>query len=145
MFFSFILILVKSVNQLNNKLANVRTYVGTDGKLHSVDGTGADTVLNFKNTFSDEMSLSCKINSSDLGITIPTWGHNIKISPITIVDNKYVHVYGSNDGTSFLENFGTIENELIIDIKSTGYKYLSLSGRPSGSSNAWIAIKIQWI
>lgn len=25
----------------------VRTYVGDDGKLHSVDGTGADTVLNF--------------------------------------------------------------------------------------------------
>ena len=32
---------------LNSNGTNVKTYVGTDGKIHFIDWTGADTVLNF--------------------------------------------------------------------------------------------------
>ena len=56
--------------ELNNKLSQVRTYVGTDGKLHSVDGTGADTVLNFSsikyaNAYSTNTNWSTKIQTSE--------------------------------------------------------------------------------
>mgnify|MGYP001076185972 CR=1 FL=1 len=44
--------------ELNNKLSQVRTYVGTDGKLHSVDGTGADTVLNFSSVITGEATFN---------------------------------------------------------------------------------------
>ncbi len=33
--------------QINSNISGIRTYVGTDGKIHFVDGAGADTVLNF--------------------------------------------------------------------------------------------------
>ena len=32
---------------INSNMSLIKTYVGTDGKLHSVDATGADSVLNF--------------------------------------------------------------------------------------------------
>ncbi len=34
-------------NEVNNSLSKVKTYVGSDGKLHFVDASGADAVLNF--------------------------------------------------------------------------------------------------
>lgn len=34
-------------NTLNTNMNKVKTYVGSDGKLHFVDASGADTVLNF--------------------------------------------------------------------------------------------------
>jgi len=37
----------KTVSELNSSLDKVRTYVGTDGKIHFVNSAGADTVLNF--------------------------------------------------------------------------------------------------
>ena len=36
---------------LNDSLGQVKTYVGSDGKLHFVDASGADTVLPFSNEF----------------------------------------------------------------------------------------------
>ena len=38
----------QELDDLNNSLGKVRTYVGSDGKLHFVDASGADTVLPFK-------------------------------------------------------------------------------------------------
>lgn len=35
------------INEINNSLSQVKTYVGEDGKLHFVDSAGADTVLPF--------------------------------------------------------------------------------------------------
>lgn len=42
-----ILATTKATKALNDKVSKVRTYVGSDGKLHFVDASGADTVLNF--------------------------------------------------------------------------------------------------
>lgn len=44
---SNILATTKATKALNDKVSKVRTYVGSDGKLHFVDASGADTVLNF--------------------------------------------------------------------------------------------------
>lgn len=35
----------------SDSLSRVKTYVGDDGKIHFMDGTGADSVLNFSRTF----------------------------------------------------------------------------------------------
>lgn len=40
---------IKCVNQLNSSLSKIRTYVGSDGKLHFVNASGADTALPFSN------------------------------------------------------------------------------------------------
>lgn len=37
----------RTVNVLNGKVSKIKTYVGSDGKLHFVDASGADTALNF--------------------------------------------------------------------------------------------------
>ena len=34
---------------INSNVTKIKTYVGTDGKLHFVDSVGADTVLPFSN------------------------------------------------------------------------------------------------
>ncbi len=39
--------LKKVDEEINSNISGIRTYVGTDGKIHFVDGAGADTVLNF--------------------------------------------------------------------------------------------------
>ena len=39
--------LTENVSTLNDSLGQVKTYVGSDGKLHFVDASGADTVLPF--------------------------------------------------------------------------------------------------
>lgn len=36
-------------SEMNIKLGNISTYVGSDGKLHFKNSAGADTVLNFNN------------------------------------------------------------------------------------------------
>lgn len=40
-------VLQEEVDAINSNISGIRTYVGTDGKIHFVDGAGADTVLNF--------------------------------------------------------------------------------------------------
>lgn len=39
-----------ALKQVNSNLVKVRTYVGSDGKLHFVDASGADSVLPFSNS-----------------------------------------------------------------------------------------------
>lgn len=53
------------VKEINNNLAKVKTYVGTDGKLHSVDGTGADTVLNFSSGIKKVQAVRDKTITAD--------------------------------------------------------------------------------
>ena len=52
---------------LNSNGSNVKTYVGTDGKIHFVDWTGADTALNFSSGISSviipEIKLSGKLSA----------------------------------------------------------------------------------
>ena len=53
------------VKEINNNLTKVKTYVGTDGKLHSVDGTGADTVLNFSSGIKKVQAVRSKTITAD--------------------------------------------------------------------------------
>lgn len=41
----------------------IKTYVGTDGKLHSVDATGANPVIPFKSTFTVSGTIYISNNS----------------------------------------------------------------------------------
>ena len=40
---------------INSNGSNIKTYVGSDGKIHFKDWTGADTVLNFNSGFSGKL------------------------------------------------------------------------------------------
>ena len=90
-------------NELNNKLTQVRTYVGTDGKLHSVDGTGADTVLNF-NRIAKIQSVKAKsiIAESDyIGIVIASTNNmpsDIKINGVS----KYASLVKNDQDVSYI-------------------------------------------
>ena len=55
---------------VNNSLAKVKTYVGSDGKLHFRDASGADSVLHFssfKRYFSDSITLETTSKFFELG------------------------------------------------------------------------------
>lgn len=71
----------KALNQLNNKLAQVRTYVGADGKLHSVDGNGADTVLPFKVSAPTSPVVIENVDVKQY-LAIKTYGKSIKIDAV---------------------------------------------------------------
>lgn len=47
-----------AVKELNESLGNVRTYVGSDGKLHFVDASGADSVLPFSSSIKEIIVLN---------------------------------------------------------------------------------------
>lgn len=69
------------VKELNNKLAQVRTYVGADGKLHSVDGNGADTVLPFKGSAPTSPVIIENVDVKQY-LAIKTYGKSIKIDAV---------------------------------------------------------------
>ena len=55
---------------VNDSLTNVRTYVGSDGKLHFVDASGADSVLPFssmKRFYTDAITLSSTEKTYEIG------------------------------------------------------------------------------
>ena len=49
---------------INSNASKIKTYVGTDGKLHFVDSAGADTALNFSKGGSGNWNLSFKLTTS---------------------------------------------------------------------------------
>ena len=48
---------------LNSKVSKVKTYVGSDGKLHFVNSAGADTALNFSSKASCNLTISITSSS----------------------------------------------------------------------------------
>lgn len=63
--------LVAATN-LGQMLRNIKTYVGTDSKLHFTDATGADSVLNFSNTNISvaELAYSASTGEGTIGKTV---------------------------------------------------------------------------
>ena len=50
------------VAELNKNMGKVKTYVGSDGKLHFTDASGADTALNFSSAKTHTVHLQSKLN-----------------------------------------------------------------------------------
>lgn len=133
-----------AVKELSNKLTQVRTYVGEDGKLHSVDGTGADTVLNFSNTLTDPFRIICTTNALCYP-SIPTGGHNIRLTVTSMNSDKIPSIYGSSQidfSTTTATKIGNLQ-KAIMDIEAKEYKYLII--RYGSSNNSSFTTKIEWI
>lgn len=82
--------LTNNVSALNNQLATIKVYVGSDGKLHFVNRAGADTVLPFNPTFTKISNLmgtftsSANRNDFATGVTGKELWKTIFIVPMTI-------------------------------------------------------------
>ena len=48
---------------INSNASKIKTYVGSDGKIHFVDSVGADTALNFSSKASCTLTLSITSSS----------------------------------------------------------------------------------
>lgn len=132
------------VNEVIKKLGQVRTYVGADGKLHSVDGTGADTALNFSNTPTDPLRLICTTNALCYP-SIPTCGHNIRLTVTSMSSDKIPIIYGSSQmefSTTTVTKIGNLQ-KAIMDIEAKEYKYLIIRYGSSNSSS--FTAQIEWI
>ncbi len=111
------------VKELDNNLKNCRTYVGTDGKLHSVDGTGADTVLNFSK-ISKVQSVKAKTItavSDYIGIVIASTNNlptDIKINGVS----KYASLVKNAEDVSYILYDGKQGDRIDITV-SANYVY----------------------
>ena len=56
---------------INNNLTQIKTYVGSDGKLHFIDASGADAVLNFSST--RVAKVKARITVHDYGANDYVW------------------------------------------------------------------------
>lgn len=59
----------EDITELNQKINKVKTYVGSDGKLHFTDASGADSVLPFSSGLSKAYSSTSKTSSKSYTIT----------------------------------------------------------------------------
>lgn len=78
--------LMTNVNNVQTSANRIRTYVGSDSKLHFTDATGADTALNFSTTKSVPVSVSVSGSS-------PISSHQ--------ATNPYCTVYVSINGVAY--------------------------------------------
>lgn len=133
------------VKELNNKIDRVGTYVGEDGKLHSVDGNGADTVLNFNN-----LDMPLRIiggSTAQRYVTIPTFRHNIKINcaSLSVPNSGHVYIWGSDVvdfSTTSAQQLGALSRGE-FEINAKDYNYVIV--RHASSDNASFNITVNWI
>lgn len=94
-----VLELNNNLTATNNNMKKIKTYVGTDGKLHFIDATGADSVLPFKNGVSaiptiianGSWTWGTATNTHNVNVTLPT-GYEIFI--------VYAYSYGGESATN---------------------------------------------
>lgn len=60
-----------AVKQLNTNVNKVKIYVGSDGKLHFTNASGADTALNFSKGLIKYESISCGEQGNTQTISLP--------------------------------------------------------------------------
>ena len=109
--------------ELNTNLDKVRTYVGSDGKLHFVNASGADTVLNF----SSLKVSSLETNSGAANSKTIQAKKEYKGIIIVVVANLE-----SAKATNITIN-GTSHYNDLINSDSFGMSYLNYSGKVGDS------------
>lgn len=96
-----------AVKGLNESLQTVRTYVGSDGKLHFVDASGADSVLPFSSVKEINGSFTLDTGTTT-NLTFPTSGY----STLTVTTSNYASgtrqlIITTSKGTTTLTNNDT--------------------------------------
>ena len=111
---------------LNSNVTNVKTYVGTDGKLHFVNSAGADTALNFSSNKPMTIGIFTQAgNKTSSGFYVPIDGY----TKLTI----YLNTQASNGGyypsydILVLRNGKTADADAIQTFTSNGYSTIDAS------------------
>ena len=109
-------IAVHSLSAINSNMNKIKTYVGGDKKLHFIDGTGADTALNFSSGFAYLTGITSSANGDSnyyfydsVSITVPeitTYGLTVNDLLLT---SKVFSGAMSNASMSVSGNFVTID------------------------------------
>ena len=92
---------------------NIKVYVDEEGKLHFVNGNGADTVLPFNNKSLKISSWYYQINGGETVLIFDSTNYNT----LSI---------GEQDGGGTLAVYGKNESETEISIESDGYYNISV-------------------
>ena len=107
---------------LNSNSQKIKTYVGTDGKLHFVNSAGADTALNFSSGSSTTKLLSINISCQVVGGGVYQYGSGV-VTLSYDSNGNFVKLTGSTTfswngtaGTSTSYGAGTCS----VTVKSTG-------------------------
>ena len=136
-----------------DETSKIRTYVGSDGKLHFVNKAGADTVLNFNsgNPAGDDftlpdMTLGAYYNSStgtrwaQTSICIPV--HNINNVSFDVSKSYYSTYYMEDDSGNEIFRYSTRNGSTqSYQYDVSGYSYIKLGNTTNGSGSANCSIK----
>lgn len=128
-----------AVKELNSNMSLIKTYVGTDGKLHSVDATGADSVLPFSSVTKYD-----KLFSKGLTLVTGDWIPKAVSgtgSYARMENNSLVIYQSSGAGTS-----AYISTPTAIDLSSYDYvefkiNTYTLTGSQSASGTVDFGVK----
>ena len=96
-----------SLNTTNSNMKKIKTYVGTDGKLHFVDATGADSVLPFNNVKTQSKNTAAYDLSSNQQISISLTFENLsKVLGVQSISssNYWVNVGSTGSALSISGN-----------------------------------------
>ena len=90
-----------AVKELNNSLDKVKTYVGSDGKLHFVDASGADTALPFNPAKCSEAIIDKTETSSRVNWVIKSTNVSNKTGSGTFSGEKISSTMGTDNKVKY--------------------------------------------
>ena len=124
-----------SITQLNDDTSKIKTYVGTDGKLHFVNKAGADSVLNFSSGGSDISKAKYMYGNGTSGQ-----------SSIKYTIKEAGNYLCCASGTNWSSSSGSNVNEAsIISTKTVIYIANNIRFGNTASSNGGTAMSVAYI
>lgn len=129
-----------SLTTTNTNMKKIKTYVGSDGKIHFVDSTGADSVLPFKSaptlvgTYSGNQTINV---SSVIGANDTV--NNFIIELVSAPSGQTEKRGNLNDTYGYIQGFTVSKylsgTNLIINGCSQGYGFVDSWGKVAGIQN----------
>jgi hypothetical protein len=126
-----------ALKDVSDSLQTVRTYVGSDGKLHFVDASGADSVLPFSGGLKLELVWTNPNHKTDFAvnqaISIDLSGYNYIYAESFYNTTEMVHYTGSTlisiGGTgAIFATYDKYTNSRTITVSNTGISFTASSG-----------------
>ena len=130
----------------NNNMKKIKTYVGTDGKIHFVDSTGADSVLPFSKSnvyylgVGTSFNIKSKLPNDYAKLTVNNFivGCNSASVNLFVAGNYAAHGGGTNAWVS--KNYTASTGILTVSNLYAKYEYGSASATMNGSCFAYLVV-----